>query len=69
MDPDLICHHLNVNPMVTPRKQPPRHSSKEHSKAVKEEGEKKLGQFLYKGLCLGNCMLMVQPIKEDLEWV
>ena len=37
VDPDFICHHLNVNPTVLPRKQPPRRSSKEHSNAVKEE--------------------------------
>ena len=37
VDPNFICHHLNVNPSVTPKKQPPRHSFKEHSNAVKEE--------------------------------
>ena len=37
VDPSFICHHLNVNPFVTPRKQPPRRSSKEHSDAVKDE--------------------------------
>ena len=24
VDPNFICHHLNVNPVVTPKKQPPR---------------------------------------------
>ncbi|XP_023922882.1 uncharacterized protein LOC112034295 [Quercus suber] len=37
VNPSFICHHLNVNPTVVPKKQPPRRSSKEHSKAVKEE--------------------------------
>ena len=37
VDPSFICHHLIVNPFVTPRKQPPRCSSKEHSDAVKDE--------------------------------
>ena len=37
VDPNLICHHLNVNPTVVLRKQPPQHSPKEHSKVVKEE--------------------------------
>ena len=37
VDLSFICHHLNVNPFVTPRKQPPRRSSKEHSDAVKDE--------------------------------
>ena len=37
MDPHFICHHLNVNPSVTPQKQPPRRSSREHSDAVKDK--------------------------------
>ena len=37
VDPSFICHHLNVNPSVTPKKQSLRHSSREHSDAVKDE--------------------------------
>ena len=37
VDPSFICHHLNVNPSVTPKKQPPRHPSKEHANAVRDE--------------------------------
>ena len=37
VDSNFICHHLNVNPSITLRKQPPRHSSKDHSNAVKDE--------------------------------
>ena len=37
IDPDFICHHLNVNPSIAPRKQPPRRSSKDHYEAVKEK--------------------------------
>ena len=40
VDPDFICHHLNVNPAVLPKKQPPRRSSKEHSDVVEEEVNK-----------------------------
>ena len=40
VDPNFICHHLNVNPMVDLKKQPPRYSSKEHAKVVKEEVNK-----------------------------
>ena len=40
MDPDLIFHYLNVNPAILPKKQPSRHSSKEHSDAIKEEVNK-----------------------------
>ena len=37
IDPDFICHHLNVNPSIAPRKQPPRRSSKDHYEAIKDE--------------------------------
>ena len=37
VDLGFICPHLNVNPSVTPKKQPPRLLSKDHSDAVKEE--------------------------------
>ncbi|XP_075667260.1 uncharacterized protein LOC142636852 [Castanea sativa] len=37
INPEVICHHLNVNPHATPRQQPPRRASQEHAEAVKEE--------------------------------
>ena len=37
MDPEFICHHLNVNPSIIPKKQPHRRPSKEHAEAVREE--------------------------------
>ena len=37
VDPSFICYHLNVNPSVTLKKQPPRHSFKDHSDAVKDK--------------------------------
>ena len=37
VDPNFICHHLNVNPSVTPRRQPPQRPSKEHTEAVKNK--------------------------------
>ena len=37
LDPKFICHHLNVNSSVTPKKQPPRRLSNEHVEAVKSE--------------------------------
>ena len=36
VDPEFICHHLNVNPSIVPKKQSPRRLSKEHAKAVRE---------------------------------
>ena len=37
VDLNFICHHLNVNPSVTPKKQPPQRPSKEHADAVRDE--------------------------------
>ena len=37
VDPEFICHHLNVNPLIAPKKQPPRRPSKEHVEVVREE--------------------------------
>ncbi|XP_065632661.1 uncharacterized protein LOC136068839 [Quercus suber] len=37
VDPEFIYHHLRVNPLSVPKKQPPRRPSKEHADAVKEE--------------------------------
>ena len=37
LNPKFICHHLNVNSSVTPKRQPPRRPSKEHVEAVKSE--------------------------------
>ena len=37
VDPDFICHHLNVNPLVAPKKKLPRRPSKEHAEAVRRE--------------------------------
>ena len=37
VDLNFICYHLNINPSVTPKKQPPRCSSKDHSDIVRDE--------------------------------
>ena len=37
VDPNFIFHHLNVNPPITPKRQPPRRPSKEHAEAVRNE--------------------------------
>ena len=37
LDLKFICHHLNVNPFITPKRQPPRRPSREHVEAVKSE--------------------------------
>ena len=37
VDLNFICHRLNVNPAVVPRRQPPQRPSKEHAEAVRSE--------------------------------
>ena len=37
VDPEFICHHLNANPLIAPKKQPPQRPSKEHAEIVREE--------------------------------
>ena len=37
IDPAFICHHLNVNPSITPKNQSPRHPFREHADAIREE--------------------------------
>ena len=37
LNPEFICHHLNVDPSATPKKQPPRRPSNEHVEAIKSE--------------------------------
>ena len=40
INPEFICHQLNVSPEATPCKQPPWRSSKEHVEAVRVEVNK-----------------------------
>ena len=37
VDPSFICHHLNANPFITPKRQPPQRLSKKHAEAVRNE--------------------------------
>ena len=37
VDPNFICHHLNVNSSITPKNQSPRRPSKEHADTVRDE--------------------------------
>ena len=36
IDPAFICHYLNVNSSITPKKQPPRRPSREHADAIRD---------------------------------
>ncbi|XP_065631569.1 uncharacterized protein LOC136068395 [Quercus suber] len=37
IDPSFICHHLNVNLSIIPKKQPPWRPSREHADVIREE--------------------------------
>ena len=37
IDLAFICHHLNVNSAITPKKQPPRCLSKKHAETIRDE--------------------------------
>ena len=37
IDPAFICHHLNINLSITPKKQSPWRPSREHTDAIREE--------------------------------
>ena len=37
VDPNFICHHLNVNPSINPRRQPFRGPSRKHAEAIRNE--------------------------------
>ena len=37
INPTFICHHLNVNSSITPKKQPPRRPSREYIDAIRNE--------------------------------
>ena len=37
VDPNFICHHWNVNPFITSKKQPPQRLSREHADAIRNE--------------------------------
>ena len=70
IDPSFICHHLNVNPSITLKRQPPRHPSKEHAEAVRNEVAKLKQAEAIKEVFLS---LMVSQYsggeKEDWEMV
>ena len=40
VDPNFICHHLDVNPSITPKRQPPRRPFKEHAETIKNKVKK-----------------------------
>ena len=67
VDPSFICHHLNVNPSVIPKKQPPRHSSKEHSDVVKDEVTKLKQAVAIKEVFYPEWLANIVVVKKKTE--
>ena len=64
VNPNFICHHLNVNPSVTPKKQTPRRSSKDHSEAIKEEVMKLKQAGAIKGVFYPKWLANIVVVKK-----
>ena len=54
VDLEFICHHLNVNPTIMPKRQPWQ-SSKEHAEVVKEEVNKPCPKDPFQVPRIGRC--------------
>ena len=71
IDPAFIYHCLNVNPSITPKKQPPRRPSREHADAIRDKVMKlkRIGAIkeVFYPEWLGNTMVVKK--KSGKWWV
>ena len=67
VDPNFICHHLNVNPSIIPKRQPPRRPSKEHTKAVRNEVTKLKQAVAIKEVFYPQCLANTVVLKKKTE--
>ena len=65
---DFICHHLNVNPSIIPKKQPPRRLSKEHIDAVREEVMKLKKAGAIKEVFYPRWLSIIIVVKKSKKW-
>ena len=68
VDPNFICHHLNVKPAIIPIKQPPRRLSKEHSDVVKEEVSKLKQAGAIKEVFYPEWLANTVVVKKNGKW-
>ena len=68
IDPEFICHRLNVNPEATPQKQPPRRSSKEHAEAIKVEVNKLKQAMTIKEIFYPKWLTNTVVVKKKRKW-
>ena len=64
VDPNFICHHLNVNPSITLKRQPPRRSFKEHAEAVRNEVTKLKQAGAIKEVFYPQCLANTVVVKK-----
>ena len=67
VDPNFICHHLNVYPSIIPKRQPPRRPSKEHAKAVRNEVTKLKQARAIKEVFYPQCLANMVVVKKKTE--
>ena len=67
VDPNFICHHLNVNPSIIPKRQPPRRPSKEYAKAVRNEVTKLKQAGAIKEVFYPQCLANTVVVKKKTE--
>ena len=69
VDPEFICHHLNVNPLIAPKKQLPRRPSKEHVEVVREEVAKLKQAGAIKGVFYPKWLTNTVVVKKkSVKW-
>ena len=68
VNPDFICHHLNVNPSIILKKQPPRRLSKGHVDAVREEVMKLKKVGAIKEVFYPKWLSNIVVVKKSGKW-
>ena len=69
VDPSFICHQLNVNPSITPKRQPPRRPLKEHAEAIRNEVAKLKQAGAIKEVFYSQCLAnTVEVKKKTRKW-
>ena len=66
VDPSFICHHMNVNPSIAPKKQPPQRSSNEHSDAIKDDVTKLKQAGAIKEVFYPECLANTMVVKKKM---
>jgi len=68
IDPNFICHHLNINPLATPKKQPHQRPSKEHANAVRDEVRKLKQAGAIKEVFYPEWLANTVVVKKSGKW-